>query len=262
MRQIYRALFKQLMQSAARSHRSAGRPPLAGYAFDHITLKLHIDGRFAYRELDALEHQLFPKLDRDSICLDIGANIGNHAVNFADHFSHVHAFEPNRKALDLLQINARLRPNITVHPVGLSDHSHTLTAIQPEGNLGGTGASATGHPADQRVDLPLVALDGIDLGLNGRAVSFVKIDVEGLEAEVIRGASKTLATHRPVIGMEVDRRSVTGGTSPALAAAGALGYRHMYAMRRARRTRFRAISNAVGRNHSMLLLSMDPLDLS
>lgn len=260
MRLIYRALFKQLMQSAARSHRLAGRPALAGYAFDHITLKMHIDGRFAYRELDALEHQLFPKLDADTVCLDIGANIGNHAVNFADHFHHVHAFEPNRKALDLLEINARLRPNITVHSVGLSDHRHTLSAVQPEGNLGGTGASASGSASDQRVELPLVPLDGVDLALNGRAISFVKIDVEGFEAEVIRGAAQTLTTHRPVIGMEVDRRSVNGGSSPALAAALELGYTHMYAMRRGGRARFRAVSNAVERNYPMLLLSTVPLE--
>ncbi|MCX7557983.1 FkbM family methyltransferase [Sulfitobacter sp. F26204] len=261
MRLIYRALFKQLLQSAARSHLVAGRPALAGYAFDHITLKMHIDGRFAYRELAALEQQLFPHLDSNSICLDIGANIGNHAINFADYFQHVHAFEPNRKALDLLEINARLRPNITVHPVGLSDHCHTLKAVQPEGNLGGTGANATGAPQDQSVDLPLVPLDGVDLDLGGRDISFVKIDVEGFEAEVIKGAAKTLATHRPVIGMEVDRRSVNGGSSPALAAAFELGYCHMYAMQRGRSMRFRAVNNAVARNYPMLLLSMVPLTL-
>ena len=260
MNPIYRALFKHLVLSAVRAHRKAGRPALAGYAFDHITLKMHIDGRFADRELSSLEQLLFPQLAPAGVCLDIGANIGNHAVSFADHFDHVHAFEPNRKALDLLQINARLKPNITVHGVGLSDRAQTLDVVQPMYNLGGTGENADSPDGlDNHVNLDLITLDSVDMDLSGKPITFVKIDVEGHEAEVIRGASDTLAKYRPVIGMEVDRRSVDDGSSPALEAANALGYAHMYAMQRGPLLRFREVSKAAARNHPLLLLSMDPL---
>ncbi|NNE53182.1 MAG: FkbM family methyltransferase [Sulfitobacter sp.] len=250
------------MSHAVGAHLKSGRPALAGYGFDHITVMMHIDGRFADRELSALEKKLFPQLPRDGVCLDIGANIGNHAVSFADSFAQVHAFEPNHKALELLQINARLKPNITVHPVGLSDRDQTLTGTQPEGNLGGTGAGAgNGKVTGETVELPLRRLDDMDLGLDGSPITFVKIDVEGHEAEVIRGASETLSRHRPVIGMEVDRHTVNGGSSPALEAAFDLGYTHMYAMLRGRSMKFRAVSKAAARNHPMLILSMEALDL-
>lgn len=259
---LYRALFKQLMLSAVRAHQRAGRPALAGYAFDLITAKIHIDGRFAERELTALETHLFPLLDRKGICLDIGANIGNHAVSFADHFHHVHAFEPNAKALALLRINAKLRANITVHGVGLSDQKRQLEVVQPAFNLGGTGASATnGSPQDEKVQLDLVALDDLALALDGRPVSFIKIDVEGHEAEVIQGAARLLREQAPVLGIEVDRRSIRNGSSPALLAAEALGYRHMYAMGRGRLGRFRAVGRAAARNYPLLLLSKTPLAL-
>lgn len=262
MNPIYRTLFKHLVLSAVRAHRKAGRPALAGYAFDHITLKMHIDGRFADRELSALEQRLFPQLAQETVCLDIGANIGNHAVNFADFFAHVHAFEPNRKALDLLHINARLKPNITVHEVGLSDRAQTLDVVQPMYNLGGTGENANSRDGqDDHVELQLVPLDSMDLDLDGKAIAFVKIDVEGHEAEVIKGAAATLAEHRPVIGMEVDRKSVDGGSSPALDAAHALGYAHMYAMQRGPSLRFKEVTKAAARNHPLLLLSMTPLAL-
>ena len=234
---------------------------MASYAFDHITLKMHIDGRFADRELRALENSLFPALEPGGVCLDIGANIGNHAISFADHMSQVHAFEPNRKALDLLELNARLRKNITVHPVGLSDREQTVTGLQPLYNLGGTAASPQNGAKGDPVSLPLRRLDDIDLGLDGRPVTFVKIDVEGHEAEVIRGGEQTLRAHQPVIGMEVDRRSVAGGSSPALDAASALGYSHMYALTRGRGTRFRAVGKAAARNYPLLLLSTKPLPL-
>lgn len=247
------------MQSNVQLHRDAGRPALAGYAFDHITVKMHLDGRFAHHELATLEKCLFPQLDSDGVCLDIGANIGNHAVNFADYFAHIHAFEPNTKALDLLYINAKLRRNITVHPVGLSDQEQTIEVAQPAHNLGGTGASATANTSDIRVQLPLVPLDSLDLGLSGKRIVFAKIDVEGSEAEAIKGAAKTLKEHRPVLGMEVDRRSVNGGSSPAISAALDLGYEHMYAMPRGRSMRIRQVGRAAARNYPLLLLSMDPL---
>ncbi|MBM1555077.1 FkbM family methyltransferase [Sulfitobacter mediterraneus] len=258
---LYRALFKHLMLSAVRSHQDAGRPALAGYAFDLITAKIHLDGRFAHRELSALERHVFPQLEPGGICLDVGANIGNHAVNFAGVFDHVHAFEPNEKALDLLRINARLRPNVTVHPVGLSDRSHVLEVIQPAFNLGGTGASATnGNPLDEKVALQLNALDEMQLPLDGKRITFMKIDVEGHEPEVIRGAAQTLSDHSPVLGIEVDRRSVQDGSSPALDAAQALGYTHMYAMRRGRAARFRAVDRPTARNYPLLLLSKSELN--
>jgi FkbM family methyltransferase len=259
MRLLYRAILKQLMQSTVQSHRNAGRPALAGYAFDHITVKMHLDGRFADHELATLEQRLFPQLDRAGVCLDIGANIGNHAVNFADYFAHVHAFEPNSKALDLLHINAKLRENITVHPLGLSDRTQTIEVAQPTHNLGGTGTSANGNLDGTRVKLPLVALDSLDLELDGQHIAFVKIDVEGAEADVIKGAARTLTAHRPVLGMEVDRRSVNGGSSPAISAALDLGYSHMYAMPRGRSMRIRQVGRAAARNYPLLILSMDPL---
>lgn len=259
MRLFYRPLLKQLLQSTVRTHRAAGRPALAGYAFDHISLKVLLDGRFAHHELNALEQLLFPQLEPGGVCLDIGANIGNHAVNFADHFSRVLAFEPNSKAIDLLRINAKLRDNITVYPVGLSAKKEIIEVSQPAHNLGGTGANAKGTMTDQRVKLPLVPLDTVDLGLDGKPITFVKIDVEGLEAEVIQGGAETLRKHRPVIGMEVDRRSIKNGSSPAINGALELGYQHMYAILRGHSARIRPVGRAAARNYPLLLLSTTPL---
>ena len=223
---IRRALLKSLLLSAVKEHRAAGRPQLAGLAFDHITAKIHLDGRFADAEIAALERHVFPKLAKGT-ALDIGANIGDHAVAFAPHFYAVHSFEPNTRALDLLRLNAKLAGNITVHGFGLSNSDQTLTVTEPEGNLGGTGSHARG--GGREVKLPLRTLDSAlpELGLTG-PITFAKIDVEGHEPQAIQGAQATLSEHKPVLGLEIDRRQVTSGTSPAVEAASALGYTKLF----------------------------------
>ena len=267
MNLLQRALLKSLLLSAAREHRRADRPLLAGYAFDQITLKMHLDGRFADGELRALEEQLFPRLPQGGICLDIGANIGNHAVAFAAAFAHVHAFEPNPKALDLLRINAALRDNISVHATGLSDAPQTVEVIQPAGNLGGTGMTAAFKDArdgatGQRVELSLERLDDLALGGPEGPLTFVKIDVEGHEEEVLAGAAETLSRDFPVLALEIDRRSVRDGTTPAVETARRLGYRHMAGLGRGPRPRFTPVERLAARNYPLLLLSTGPLDLS
>ena len=69
-------------------------PQLVGFAFDDIMRSIHLDGRFERDELRVLAESVFPKLNSNSICLDIGANIGNHSLAFSPFFEHVIALEP------------------------------------------------------------------------------------------------------------------------------------------------------------------------
>ena len=69
-------------------------PQLVGFAFDAITCSIHLDGRFEKDELRLLEESVFPKLESNTICLDIGANIGNHSLAFSPFFEYIIALEP------------------------------------------------------------------------------------------------------------------------------------------------------------------------
>lgn len=81
-----RLLLKSLLIAQNKLHLRHARPRLVGFAFDHITAKVHIDGRLEGNELNALETLLFPKLAKGGVCPDIGSNIGNHAETFGDFF--------------------------------------------------------------------------------------------------------------------------------------------------------------------------------
>jgi hypothetical protein len=83
-------------------------PQLAVFAFDHIGLRINLDGRHEKRTLDLIRNYLesvISGMDRTA-ALDIGANIGNHSVYFSDLFAEVYAFEPNPRTFSLLKFNS------------------------------------------------------------------------------------------------------------------------------------------------------------
>ena len=79
-------------------------PQLVGYFFDTITSAIHIDGRFERDELSLLSTNVFPKLNNEGDCLDIGANIGNHSLAFSPFFKNakVPIMVPSRDIIKIL----------------------------------------------------------------------------------------------------------------------------------------------------------------
>lgn len=149
----------------------------------------------------------------DGIVVDVGGNVGTTTLSFAASVprGHVHVFEPSRALLPCLRRNLELSRahNVTVHPIGLADApSQGRLEIATPGNPGsayvvdGAGGDAF---AIQRLDDALADLPRFD---------FLKIDVEGYELRVLRGAAALLQKHRPVVLFEVNEGALRrGGTS-------------------------------------------------
>ena len=94
MRQIASYIARRHLMRLNREHLSR-HPQVAGFSFDLITALIHLYGRYEDDELTFLEQRVFPHLAPNGTCLDVGGNIGNHAVAFAPHFGHVLTFEPH-----------------------------------------------------------------------------------------------------------------------------------------------------------------------
>lgn len=140
---------------------------------------------------------------------DVGANIGNHTVFLADLFDEVYCFEPNPKAIEILEINVGPLPNVRIFPVGLSDQDAELGFMTGSArNLGNAHIVAPEEGPTPSVRIAVRAGDGIVREDKLAPPALLKIDVEGHEAQVIEGLEETIAEHTPVIVVEILERAL------------------------------------------------------
>ena len=160
--------------------------------------------------------QFLPYLNNIKNIVDCGANIGNHSLMFHKYFpeSNIYSFEPSSTNYELLLTNTKKIKNIHTFKTALSSKRGTLFMENPAlWNRGSTAISESGELVQSSL------LD--DFGFDN--ISFMKIDVEGHELELIRGSINTIVNHRPHIWIE----DFTGQTKTFLEEK--LGYTTLFA---------------------------------
>jgi FkbM family methyltransferase len=159
-----------------------------------------------YGEYSEGEVELFRQCLRPGdVAIDVGANLGAHTLPLARLVGPggiVIAFEPQRILFQILCGNVALNeiPNVHALPfgVGRAGGSTKVPALDYRGanNFGGIALGGA-----QGEDVTVVALDQLGLA----RVKLIKIDVEGMELDVLVGAKATLARCRPILYVENDR---------------------------------------------------------
>ena len=135
------------------------------------------------------------------IAIDIGANIGLLTLRMAARVGRagaVHAFEPNPNLALRIQAAADRNdlPQIFVHNSALGNDTGVLPLYVPKGNMGSASIRADWNPGfREKHDVKLERLD--DVLTNAAGVKLIKIDVEGVELNVLQGARQIIAKHRP-----------------------------------------------------------------
>lgn len=239
------AVLVRIQERLSRRHLRRGMPQVAMFSFDHIGARINAFGRYEHDVLCALIAFLRQEGNLRGTCLDIGANIGNHALFFARHFEAVEAFEPSSRTFALLAVNTRDLPNVRIHRLGLSDSEGVFSLFVPLGNVGEGSvlrqAQHEGPVREERIEVvPLDTLADIaacDIGL-------VKVDVEGMEADVLRGARATLARCKPAVVFEQQPEDIENGTSPSIALLRELGYSRFHECVRSPSTPLRIVTIA------------------
>lgn len=210
-------------------------PRLAAFSFDNIALVINLEGRYEADSLNILARFLKECVDLDfeSSAVDIGANIGNHSVFFAESFRTVLAFEPHPRIYELLRFNSFGRRIIPLN-YGLSNAPSTRLLSVDQENLGAsrilTGDADPQHEGSNYLRIEVCRLDDVPEILEQQRISLVKIDVEGHELQVLEGAVNLIDRERPVIVFEQGADSISKGTSPAIDFLREKGYR-LYTIR-------------------------------
>jgi FkbM family methyltransferase len=147
--------------------------------------------------------------------LDIGANTGLYALlaAAADPAISIHAFEPVKEIAEAFLLNADLNPmlkeRLTLHRVALTDFTgealfhETMNPYFMTTTSGLNAEFSKAHGETRHYLVPTQTLDGFMSESSIDNLSFIKIDVEGHEKEVMVGAETTILTHRPFIGIEL-----------------------------------------------------------
>jgi FkbM family methyltransferase len=154
------------------------------------------------------EYWLLPKLcSKQSIALDIGGNRGWFAYYMARLSKKVHVFEPNPICLSALK--RYKTANMIIHEFALSDRTG-IAKMRFDPNNTGIGTieaanSLTNNSGIRKIVELDVAVKTLD-GLNFSDVQFIKIDVEGHEPAVLRGAKNLLRVSRPALLLELELR--------------------------------------------------------
>ncbi len=137
-------------------------------------------------------------------CLDIGANVGAITVAMADAVGpsgKVYAFEPGPGIFDRLRRNIGLNPGlekiVDMVNLGVSDRSGILywneSVVWP-------GNASLLSP--DGIEVNVVTIDEYFAAVDMSGLKFVKIDVEGMEYEVLKGGAETWGKYAPVIYFE------------------------------------------------------------
>ena len=200
---------------------------------DHVIGLNILRGQYEQDEIRFVRRLLKPG---DS-AIDVGGHIGFFTMHMAAAVGpdgRVYAFEPLDTNADLLERSIAEngfgdRVRFQRAAAGAAPGTATLTFPVETLNSGGAyllqhgGAPLAGNRTQ---DVPLVALDALEMR---RPVRFIKMDVEGAEPQVLRGAARILKDDKPVILSELHPTQLerASGMTAAefLAQIGALGYR-------------------------------------
>ena len=180
---------------------------IAGHRFyfdasTDIGRNLLVRGQFERQEID----QCSRFIRSDSVVIDVGANVGVHTVHFAHcaQFGRVISIEPSRSTFQYLLRNIAHLVNVVPLNVALSNTTGIETFFVASDNAY-SGLKDTGRKSIDRQEL-VACFTGDEILsplCENERVDLIKIDVEGLEMQVLRGLKAIISRHRPVIFCEI-----------------------------------------------------------
>jgi len=166
-----------------------------------IGATLFFCGAFEKKELELCSNYI----KKDSIIIDIGANIGLHSIYFSQFASEglVISFEPARDTFNMLLRNILDSDNILPINAGVSDRTNIADFYVASDNAYSSLKDTKRKDIVKRQRILCFKLDDLFEKLQLERIDFIKIDVEGLEQNVLQGMRGVIDTYQPIIFCEI-----------------------------------------------------------
>ena len=182
-----------------------------------------------YGEYSEGEVEVFRQLVQEGhVVLDVGANLGAHTLFFATTVGRkgaVLAFEPQRLLFQTLCANMALNSltNVFCHHLAVGAEHGTATVPPLDAYSTQNFGRMSLLESTVGASIEKITLDSLNLP----RCNFLKIDVEGMELDVLRGARQTIERHKPILYVEDDRPDHSAELSRYIDALGYRIYRHL-----------------------------------
>ncbi len=184
------------------------------------------------KELQLLKKLIIPGTD----VIDVGVYRGVYSYEMAKYSKMVHAFEPNPIIFKDIELNlSKIIKNICFYNFALSDHENNSILKVPIRNKDFDKSNyeeyfqmgkATIHEENKMDDVEnfkVISKKLDDFSFSNK-ISFIKIDVEGHELAVIKGAENTIRKNKPILLVEIEERHSQKKVSDTLNYINSLGY--------------------------------------
>lgn len=139
---------------------------------------------------------ILPYIDKGDTVIDIGANIGAYSYGFLKKIcesGNLICFEPYIKSFECLQYNLGGNDNVLMFNMAIGSETGGCTVNCDNDNIGMSYIVKGGNTI-------MDTLDSFELD----ACDFIKIDVEGFELDVLKGAKKTIKKYKPYLCIEIN----------------------------------------------------------
>ena len=144
---------------------------------------------------------------KGDIVLDVGSNIGLMTIPFSKmvgQIGKVVSFEPQTQVFNIICGNIVINnlDNVEVHNIALGDNNQDLFLpkinYKEQNNFGGISLSEKGE-----IKIKQIKLDDLEF----QKINLIKVDVEGMELNVLNGGKNSINKHRPFLYIENDRKN-------------------------------------------------------
>lgn len=204
-------LFKKLGKKGIISNNYQGYKLFLEFVDDSFEIYYH--GLYEEEETSIIKKIVKEQMN----VLDIGANIGYFSLMMANLIGpkgKVYAFEPNPKMFLRLKKNLEINPSysdqIEINQLALGNMEGIAKLFCPPPGLEGLGGlrNTKRIPIDKTINVNVITLDKYVKEHNIKKIDFIKLDVEGGEYDVIKGAEDTLTKNHPIILFEAEEKNI------------------------------------------------------